>query len=387
MPDNRVNASDDVIGALSERVADLSKRVNTLQAELEAAQKRLAVYDEFDSTVREAMNGALRAAYQIRERAETTANQILEQAREERRLLLKEVERLREERDALVDEVARARRGGIAAVAPRSGGPGLASEASVPTASEQVSASELRALATEALRSMFKEIVHDFSREAAATAAPSPPVAAQPAPQPAPAPAPQPAAQVIPTPPPTPEPVAERVVEPAPAPTAPPAAAAAAAIEDEETAPASAVRPEPRLEPAPQPQPETDTETAAPERTPLFAVPDAVVEDMEVAPQMAPQREEPQAATADIAVMLSPVPSFSRLVELERRIQTLPIVRSLYVRDFRGGVATLAVGLRSAMTLDEFADALSTLGPPALRAVSTSRNTLELRLEGETSIA
>jgi hypothetical protein len=346
------------------------------------------VYDEFDSTVQEAMNGALRAAYQIRERAETTANQILEQAREERRLLLKEVERLREERDALVDEVARARRGGIAAVAPRSGGPGVASEASAPTASELVSASELRALATEALRSMFKEIVHDFSREAAAaTTAPPPPVAAQPAPQPAPEPAPRPAAQVIPAPLPPPEPVAERVVEPAPAPAAPPAAAAAAAIEDEETAPASAVRPEPRLEPAPQPEPETDTETAEPERTPLFAVPDAVVEDMEVAPQMAPQREEPQAATADIAVMLSPVPSFSRLVELERRIQTLPIVRSLYVRDFRGGVATLAVGLRSAMTLDEFADALSTLGPPALRAVSTSRNTLELRLEGETSIA
>jgi hypothetical protein len=128
-----------------------------------------------------------------------------------------------------------------------------------------------------------------------------------------------------------------------------------------------------------------------PERTPLFAVPQeapaAAVEDTEIAPQMAPAREESKAASADIAVMLSPVSSFARLVELERRIQSLPIVRSLYVRDFRGGAATLAVGLRSPMTLDEFAGAVSTLGTPAMRTVSTSRNLLELRLEGDASIA
>jgi len=339
VPDNRINASDDVIGALSERVADLSKRVSAVQTELEVAQKRLAVYEEFDATVQEALSGALRAAYQIRERAEATANQILEQAREERRLLLKEVERLREERDALMDEVAHARRGGIAAVAPPQ--PRAA-------AADVVSASELRALATEALRSMFKEIAQDMR------AAPAPPAAPP---------------EAAPTS--RPEPVAERVVTPPPAPATPPPSET---IEDVETP-----------TPARPPEPE-------PERTPLFAVPTvetpaAAVEDTEVAPQMAPEREERSTPSADISVVLSPVASFARLVDLERRIQTLPIVRSLYVRDFRGGVATLAVGLRSAMTPGEFAGAVSTLGPPAMRAVSTSGNTIQLRLEGDASIA
>src|SRR5207249_9111559 len=60
----------------------------------------------------------------------------------------------------------------------------------------------------------------------------------------------------------------------------------------------------------------------------------------------------------DISLMLTPVPSFPRLVEIERRIQSLPIIRTLYVRDFRAGVATLAVGLRTPMLPTEVASAL-----------------------------
>ena len=55
------------------------------------------------------MAGTLRAAHQIRARAEAAAQQILEQAREERKLLLKEIDRLRDERDGLVDEIASTR--------------------------------------------------------------------------------------------------------------------------------------------------------------------------------------------------------------------------------------------------------------------------------------
>ncbi|MEK7864027.1 MAG: hypothetical protein AAB295_12315, partial [Chloroflexota bacterium] len=144
-----MTGSNDVIATLSARVSELSKRVALLQSELETAQKRAAIYEEHDSTIQDALSGALRAAYTIRERAETTAEQILEQAREERRMLLKEIERLREERDAIQEEIAERRRSGIAQVAPRP----LASDAA---------ASELRAVASEALRGLFQEIVDDI---------------------------------------------------------------------------------------------------------------------------------------------------------------------------------------------------------------------------------
>jgi hypothetical protein len=85
--------------------------------------------------------------------------------------------------------------------------------------------------------------------------------------------------------------------------------------------------------------------------------------------------------------VLSPVRSFARLVEVERRIQGLPVVRSLYVRDFRGGIATLTVALRSPMTTEEFAGALRVIDEPQLRLLSGSRNVLEFRIEGEASIA
>ncbi|HUQ41838.1 MAG TPA: hypothetical protein VM052_04980 [Candidatus Limnocylindrales bacterium] len=85
--------------------------------------------------------------------------------------------------------------------------------------------------------------------------------------------------------------------------------------------------------------------------------------------------------------MLSPITSFPRLVEIERHIQAMTVVRTLYVRDFRGGAATLAVTLRSPMTPEEFAGMLASLVQPRMRLTSGSRNTLELRIEGEASIA
>jgi hypothetical protein len=104
-------------------------------------------------------------------------------------------------------------------------------------------------------------------------------------------------------------------------------------------------------------------------------------------PEIAPGRVEPSGPTTDLQLVLSPVRSFARLVEVERRIQGLPTVRSLYVRDFRGGIATLTVALRSPMTTEEFASALRVIDEPQLRLVSGSRNVLEFRIEGEASIA
>jgi len=95
----------------------------------------------------------------------------------------------------------------------------------------------------------------------------------------------------------------------------------------------------------------------------------------------------PSEPSNEVQLVLSPIPSFPRLVEIERRIQSLPVVRTLYVRDFRGGVATLAVGLRQPMVSSEFAAALGGLEHPRLRVVSSTRNVLELRIDGEAAIA
>jgi hypothetical protein len=103
--------------------------------------------------------------------------------------------------------------------------------------------------------------------------------------------------------------------------------------------------------------------------------------------EIAPRRVDAVTPTTDIQLVLSPVGSFPRLVEIERHIQSLPVVRTLYVRDFRAGTATLAVALRSAMTPEEFAGMLGGLPQPRMRLVSGSRNTIELRIEGEASIA
>ncbi|MEP6694321.1 MAG: hypothetical protein ABJB39_06740, partial [Chloroflexota bacterium] len=151
-----MNSSNDIVAALSARVAELAKRVTQLQADLEVAQRRAAIYEEYDATAQEALASALRAAYDIRERAETTASQILEQAREERRMLLKEIERLREDHDQLQDDIARLRRGALAPL-----GRPVAADASAP---------DLRAAASDALRGLFEELIDEYRR------APTPPV-------------------------------------------------------------------------------------------------------------------------------------------------------------------------------------------------------------------
>src|SRR5919201_2606447 len=145
----RVNAAGDIIATLSARVSELTKRVATLQADLESATKRLAVHEEHDASVQDALATALKSAYQIRERAEITADQILEQAREERRMLLSEIARLRDERDQVQEEIAAQRRSSISAVSSR------------PLSSDDAAA-ELRAVASEALKGLFQEIVDEI---------------------------------------------------------------------------------------------------------------------------------------------------------------------------------------------------------------------------------
>src|SRR3989442_8666284 len=161
-------AADEVLGALSGRVRELQTKLSTLQSELDDSQHRLATYGEFDTTLQDALAGALRAAHDIRTRAEETAGQILEQAREERRVLMKEVQRLRDERDQLQEDIATLRRGGIAAVPPPA--PPV----------EAPPAADLKAVAAEAMRSVFDEIVQEMRGRAAPAAPAAPPGAPAP---------------------------------------------------------------------------------------------------------------------------------------------------------------------------------------------------------------
>lgn len=91
--------------------------------------------------------------------------------------------------------------------------------------------------------------------------------------------------------------------------------------------------------------------------------------------------------TEELEIVVSGVPAFARLVELERRVQELPIVRTIHVRDYRHGVVRLAVGLRAASTAGEFAALVARIAQPRLTVLGSADATLELRLEGEVSVA
>ena len=505
-----LGASGDIIGALSDRVSELTKRVATLESELDAARKRVTVYEEFDATVRDALAGALRAAHQIRARAENAAQQILEQAREERKMLLKEIERLREERDGLVDEIASTRRSGFSALR----GPRREAAAERPV---EETAADARQQAAEALRGVFTELLEDIRRQAGAAAdaareanaaaaqaraaqeearraseaqrqaeaerateaaraaelarraneeaaraaeearraadaqreaqvaadaarAAETQRAAEAARQ---AEAAMRAAQDAQRKVDAERSAAEaertaaraeearrleegrrleeerraqqwrdeadrrsaerRAEEERIAESTRAAEAAARAAQDAARAAeaARAAQAIPRLEeeelfqappatfaesPAtPAEPPATFAEaSAAPD---LFVVERERTETVAEPEQVTPEREEPAAPSSNIVLMLSPVPSFARLVDIERRIQALAQIRTLYVRDFRGGTATLALGLRVPMSVDELWAAMAALEQPRLAMLRSGGNTLELRIEGEAGVA
>ena len=156
---------------------------------------------------------------------------------------------------------------------------------------------------------------------------------------------------------------------PAPRPVVVPPSQPPATVEDIEVAPAAAAR-APSPVPGPAPVPTADAPLPAPRAVPQ------------------PTREEwvaPSEPIGEVQVVLSPISSFPRLVELERRLQGMPAVRTVYARDFRNGVATLAIGLRNPMTVDEFAAAVTRLEYPRLRVVSTTGYVLELRIDSEAS--
>ncbi len=368
-----------MIGSLATQVRQLSLRVAELEGLLEAARKRIAVYEDFDAQVQDSLSAALRAANQIRERAKITAEAITQEARAQRPADAQELEATRIERDALRRAIEAAQM-----IAP-SRAVGSSAGAAV------FQMSEMRTAATEALRGVFKELVDEIRATTPATpqqaaqgarSSRSGPVAQEASPRPAPAPMTAPVPQAyerrapvprLETYTPPPSGYNEPAPEPQPHASARPVVgrqqAAPPIVEDIDVAPVSQT-------PAPVPA------LAAP--PPVAAVPE--VQAPHAVPE--PSREErvtPSEPIGDVQVVLSPISSFPRLVELERRLQGMPAVRTVYARDFRNGVATLAIGLRNPMTVDEFATAVTRLEYPRLRVVSTTGYVLELRIDAEAS--
>jgi len=77
-----------------------------MQADLDATLRRIAVHAESDPSVNDARADRYRRADEIGRRARAEADQILERAADERRVLTSEVQRLHEEKEALRDEIA-----------------------------------------------------------------------------------------------------------------------------------------------------------------------------------------------------------------------------------------------------------------------------------------
>lgn len=154
-------AADDILPALTRRVAELEERLAAMQADLEAERGRLATYAESDRTLNEAAADSYRRADAILQRARAEANETLSGAVDERRMLLNEVEHLREEREGLHDEIASLRSGGQVA-------------ASHAVQAETPPAFDLQTAVAEEMRTLLVEILADFRSRVAAPPAAEP---------------------------------------------------------------------------------------------------------------------------------------------------------------------------------------------------------------------
>ena len=110
--------------------------------------------------------------------------------------------------------------------------------------------------------------------------------------------------------------------------------------------------------------------------------PPAIVQP-EPAPTFPELRVADDAGLHQIQIVISPIHSFSRLLETEARIRALSTVNALHLRDFRNGVATFAVAVGEAISPAEFGAVIQMLQELHLRLEGTTQTTVELRAEDE----
>ena len=120
---------------------------------------------------------------------------------------------------------------------------------------------------------------------------------------------------------------------------------------------------------------------------PQWEAPSAPITEPEPAPSFSSLY--PELTVADerglhqIQVVISPIHSFPRLLETERRIRALSTVSALHLRDFRNGVATLTVSVGEAISPAEFGAVIQMLESLHLRLEGTTQSSVELRAEDE----
>jgi len=155
--------------------------------------------------------------------------------------------------------------------------------------------------------------------------------------------------------------------------------ASAQASRPAETASVAAPRPAVVTPPTELPPAELPPSEAAQPR-PMVSVP--------ARPTVSPLGEWSDEERVDeLEVVVSQVPAFARLVEVELRLRELPNVRTVYTRDYRDGVLRLVVGLVAPSTAQELGALVANIARPRLTVLGSSRATLELRLEVEASVA
>src|SRR5207237_7247766 len=79
-----------------------------------------------------------------------------------------------------------------------------------------------------------------------------------------------------------------------------------------------------------------------------------------------------EAGLHQIQIVISPIHSFSRLIETQARIRALSTVNALHLRDFRNRVATFAVAVGEAISPAEFGTLIQLLQelPPRLEGTT-----------------
>lgn len=126
--------------------------------------------------------------------------------------------------------------------------------------------------------------------------------------------------------------------------------------------------------------PPPPTRLVGPETPPLAAVPSRWAESV-------PPDRSDEDRLDQIELVVSDVPAFARLVEVELRIRELPNVRTIYVKEYRDDILRLTVGLAVPSSTREFGELVSNIAHPRIVVVRSSRGLLELRLEGEAAVA
>jgi hypothetical protein len=121
---------------------------------------------------------------------------------------------------------------------------------------------------------------------------------------------------------------------------------------------------------------------------PRFAIEVAPVEiasaraEVAIAPAAVAPTEAP-IPLRQIQVVVSPITSFTSLLDVQRRIRALVTVSELHLHDFRNGVATFAVSVSEAISPAEFGAVIQMFASAELRLIGATHGSVEMRVEGK----